>query len=118
MVAQIIQQRRRRACGPKTRTGCFTCKIRRVKCDEAKPACNRCSSTGRKCDGFPQDPSSSSNDGDSPDILTKQISTRVPGTIGAVHEEFSAKRLEQGSGLQGEGGSHLPRISIQKQLDI
>ncbi|TVY19380.1 putative transcriptional regulatory protein, partial [Lachnellula arida] len=150
MVAQIIQQRRRRTCGPKTRTGCFTCKIRRVKCDEAKPACNRCSSTGRKCDGFPQDASSSSNDGDSPDILTKQISTKVPGSaqekrgfhyfiqqtapelcgfyntgfweylvlqtsaaepalrhsviaIGAVHEEFSAKRLEQGSGLQGEG---------------
>ncbi|QIX02472.1 hypothetical protein AMS68_007989 [Peltaster fructicola] len=37
---------------PKTRTGCFTCKIRRVKCDEAKPFCNRCTSTGRKCDGY------------------------------------------------------------------
>ncbi|KAI7193566.1 hypothetical protein KC363_g2671 [Hortaea werneckii] len=37
---------------PKTRTGCSTCKIRRVKCDEAKPECNRCTSTGRKCDGY------------------------------------------------------------------
>ncbi|KAF2717579.1 hypothetical protein K431DRAFT_276674 [Polychaeton citri CBS 116435] len=37
---------------PKTRTGCVTCKIRRVKCDEAKPVCNRCASTGRKCDGY------------------------------------------------------------------
>lgn len=34
------------------RSGCFTCKIRRKKCDEAKPFCSRCTSTGRKCDGY------------------------------------------------------------------
>ncbi|KAK4448742.1 hypothetical protein QBC34DRAFT_380972 [Podospora aff. communis PSN243] len=41
--------------GPTTkrsRSGCITCKIRRVKCDEAKPACQRCTSTGRVCDGY------------------------------------------------------------------
>lgn len=27
-------------------------RIRRVRCDEEKPACNRCVSTGRKCDGY------------------------------------------------------------------
>lgn len=27
-------------------------RIRRVKCDETKPACNRCTSTQRKCDGY------------------------------------------------------------------
>ncbi|KAF7879166.1 hypothetical protein EAF04_000365 [Stromatinia cepivora] len=47
---QIIPRRRR--CGPKVKTGCQTCKIRRVKCDEAKPSCERCVSTGRKCDGY------------------------------------------------------------------
>ncbi|KAG7111768.1 Aspercryptin biosynthesis cluster-specific transcription regulator like protein [Verticillium longisporum] len=36
----------------KVRTGCITCKIRRVKCDEVKPACERCTKTGRKCDGY------------------------------------------------------------------
>ncbi|KAK1534525.1 uncharacterized protein CCOS01_03277 [Colletotrichum costaricense] len=36
----------------KTRTGCITCKVRKVKCDEAKPECIRCSSTGRTCDGY------------------------------------------------------------------
>ncbi|KXJ97235.1 hypothetical protein Micbo1qcDRAFT_229953 [Microdochium bolleyi] len=36
----------------KVRTGCLTCKIRKVKCDEAKPSCARCTSTGRKCDGY------------------------------------------------------------------
>ncbi|TDZ36714.1 Aspercryptin biosynthesis cluster-specific transcription regulator atnN [Colletotrichum spinosum] len=37
----------------KVRTGCFTCKVRKVKCDETKPACARCSASGRKCDGYP-----------------------------------------------------------------
>ncbi|KAF2474349.1 uncharacterized protein BDR25DRAFT_215713, partial [Lindgomyces ingoldianus] len=43
---------------PKTRTGCITCKIRRIKCDEKKPSCQRCVSTGRKCDGYnpPKEP--------------------------------------------------------------
>ncbi|KAF4952235.1 hypothetical protein FSARC_12700 [Fusarium sarcochroum] len=40
------------------------CVVRRVKCDEAHPACTRCTSTGRKCDGYqsntPSPPRSSS----------------------------------------------------------
>lgn len=36
----------------KVRTGCVTCKIRKVKCDETKPYCLRCTKTGRKCDGY------------------------------------------------------------------
>ncbi|KAI9896681.1 hypothetical protein N3K66_008853 [Trichothecium roseum] len=36
----------------KVRTGCITCKIRKVKCDETKPSCLRCVKTGRKCDGY------------------------------------------------------------------
>ncbi|KAH6684693.1 hypothetical protein B0J14DRAFT_527603 [Halenospora varia] len=38
------------------RTGCITCRIRRIKCDEAKPNCIRCTSTGRKCDGYKDAP--------------------------------------------------------------
>ncbi|KAK0823464.1 hypothetical protein LTR73_008462 [Friedmanniomyces endolithicus] len=40
-----------RASKPKVRTGCVTCKIRRVK-SKIKPECARCTSTGRKCDGY------------------------------------------------------------------
>ncbi|KAI9834415.1 MAG: hypothetical protein M1819_003026 [Sarea resinae] len=46
------KDRRTRASKPKTRTGCRTCKTRRVKCDEQKPECQRCVSTGRKCSGY------------------------------------------------------------------
>ncbi|KAL7908486.1 C6 zinc finger domain protein [Trichoderma velutinum] len=42
----------RRAVGTKVRTGCITCRIRRVKCDEGKQSCNKCLSTGRVCDGY------------------------------------------------------------------
>ncbi|KAI0376278.1 hypothetical protein F5Y04DRAFT_214285 [Hypomontagnella monticulosa] len=36
----------------KVRTGCLTCKARKVKCDEGKPHCNRCINTGRTCEGY------------------------------------------------------------------
>lgn len=38
---------------PKVRTGCYTCKLRHVKCDEAKPSCSRCIKFGTVCDGYP-----------------------------------------------------------------
>ncbi|KAL4861220.1 hypothetical protein BDV12DRAFT_180585 [Aspergillus spectabilis] len=34
----------------RSRRGCKTCKIRKVKCGEEKPYCLRCTSTGRKCE--------------------------------------------------------------------
>ncbi|GLB08386.1 hypothetical protein AtubIFM57258_004275 [Aspergillus tubingensis] len=43
--------RRRPGC-KRSRTGCRTCRARRVKCDETPGACHRCTSTGRVCDGY------------------------------------------------------------------
>ncbi|KAJ5116230.1 hypothetical protein N7456_000578 [Penicillium angulare] len=34
--------------------GCKTCKKRRIKCDEAKPTCNRCQKAGKNCEGYTQ----------------------------------------------------------------
>jgi len=50
-------QKRPRASKPKVKSGCITCKTRRVKCDETKPACLRCQKFGRICDGYTPDPS-------------------------------------------------------------
>ncbi|KAI0106539.1 hypothetical protein F4776DRAFT_435516 [Hypoxylon sp. NC0597] len=36
----------------KVKSGCRTCKARRVKCDEGWPVCFRCLSTGRVCEGY------------------------------------------------------------------
>ncbi|KAF3400057.1 hypothetical protein F1880_008291 [Penicillium rolfsii] len=43
---------RQRRSMPKVRTGCATCKNRRVKCDETRPSCQRCTRTGRACPGY------------------------------------------------------------------
>ncbi|ETS76228.1 hypothetical protein PFICI_11615 [Pestalotiopsis fici W106-1] len=71
---KVAKGARKREFAPKTRTGCITCKIRRVKCDEARPACVRCTSTGRTCDGYPHistaESSSSLSSSSSPERLT------------------------------------------------
>ncbi|XEV03220.1 hypothetical protein FSHL1_008507 [Fusarium sambucinum] len=38
---------------PRRRTGCQTCRKRRIKCDEKRPACTKCVQSGWKCDGYP-----------------------------------------------------------------
>lgn len=37
----------------RAKTGCFSCRKRRVKCDEAKPECQRCTSANVHCEGYP-----------------------------------------------------------------
>jgi hypothetical protein len=34
------------------RTGCLTCRRRRIKCDEKKPICNRCQRANFECEGY------------------------------------------------------------------
>ncbi|KUJ20681.1 uncharacterized protein LY89DRAFT_451784 [Mollisia scopiformis] len=36
----------------KTFTGCWTCRSRKVKCDEGVPACNTCIKRGDRCSGY------------------------------------------------------------------
>ncbi|CZR58511.1 uncharacterized protein PAC_08403 [Phialocephala subalpina] len=36
----------------RVRTGCLTCRKRRVKCDQAKPTCNRCRNANYECEGY------------------------------------------------------------------
>ncbi|KAJ0344979.1 hypothetical protein COL154_005696 [Colletotrichum chrysophilum] len=45
-----------RASKPKVRTGCITCKRRRVKCDEAKPTCHNCVKRKVPCEGYITEP--------------------------------------------------------------
>lgn len=55
-------------------------RIRRVKCDEAKPACGRCTSTGRKCDGYIKDILSSNSLTSQGLALVQRLSTSVSGS--------------------------------------
>ncbi|RMI99714.1 hypothetical protein CDV36_016026, partial [Fusarium kuroshium] len=42
--------------GSRTKTGCWTCRLRRKKCDENKPACSNCTSRNLECYGYDQKP--------------------------------------------------------------
>ncbi|KAB8229584.1 Zn(II)2Cys6 transcription factor [Aspergillus alliaceus] len=42
---------RQKVFSSRSRTGCRTCKLRHIKCDETLGSCNNCTSTGRTCDG-------------------------------------------------------------------
>ncbi|KAM3075666.1 hypothetical protein ACMFMG_007799 [Clarireedia jacksonii] len=78
MAIDQVQQRKRR-CGRKVKTGCGTCKIRKVKCDEARPSCQRCSKTGRKCDGYSSDIMISSHTSKNLIDLIHRIPVYIPG---------------------------------------
>ncbi|KAK5114133.1 hypothetical protein LTR62_002703 [Meristemomyces frigidus] len=54
--ARLLEARRRngRLGARKSRGGCITCKVRKVKCDQARPACRKCTSFGRTCEGYTQ----------------------------------------------------------------
>ncbi|ETN42987.1 uncharacterized protein HMPREF1541_02145 [Cyphellophora europaea CBS 101466] len=47
--------RPKRAKHSRSKRGCRVCRIRRIRCDLTKPSCTRCTSTGRKCEGYPID---------------------------------------------------------------
>ncbi|KAH7371153.1 hypothetical protein BKA66DRAFT_551841 [Pyrenochaeta sp. MPI-SDFR-AT-0127] len=49
---QLAKHQPKSSARRKVKSGCKTCKIRRVKCDEGKPVCSRCYTTGRVCDGY------------------------------------------------------------------
>ncbi|KAL6858344.1 hypothetical protein ACO1O0_005805 [Amphichorda felina] len=75
----------KRAFHNKVRTGCKTCKIRRVRCDEQRPACNRCVSTGRKCDGYATDPAHWAS-------FTNARSSNTSSTTGSATPALSLSR--------------------------
>lgn len=132
------------------RTPTYTAfRTRRIKCDEARPSCYRCSTTGRKCDGYSSDIVISSQTFKDCINLIQRISVHVPGNaeekrgfdfflrntaaelsgyydssfwgnlvlaastqkpslrhavvaLGALHEDFSQKRLHSAPSLENQ----------------
>ncbi|KAF7958871.1 hypothetical protein EAE96_002400 [Botrytis aclada] len=77
---RVAPGQRKRAYRPKTKTGCVT--FRRVKCDEGRPSCQRCASTGRKCDGYVEESSDSpaSSNSDFCDYEASTVLTQSPSS--------------------------------------
>lgn len=51
-----------------------------MKCDEARPACRRCTSTGRKCDGYVKDAQKPNSAMSSGLVLLQKPLTSIPGS--------------------------------------
>ncbi|KAJ0426850.1 hypothetical protein BJY00DRAFT_320474 [Aspergillus carlsbadensis] len=75
-------QKRLRATHTKSRQGCYTCKSRRVKCDEAKPRCGACALRNEPC-GFPtstsRQPRRERHDQQPPPPMAGDVRQRPPG---------------------------------------
>ncbi|KAK4097407.1 hypothetical protein N658DRAFT_434073 [Parathielavia hyrcaniae] len=61
----------------RTKTGCLTCRKRRIKCDEGKPTCNNCKKSKRECMGY--DPIFKQQHG--PTAIQPAPSTRTPPAV-------------------------------------
>ncbi|WXC60149.1 hypothetical protein SNK03_006008 [Fusarium graminearum] len=48
-----VMLKKTKSSAPRRRTGCQTCRKRRIKCDETRPACTKCIQSGWECDGYP-----------------------------------------------------------------
>ncbi|PVH84056.1 hypothetical protein DL98DRAFT_412068 [Cadophora sp. DSE1049] len=77
-----------RKSGPRSKTGCSTCKQRRVKCDETKPGCIRCQNLGRECGGYAPEALDETSKSIAPvpihprpmSVMTYSPSMAIPGT--------------------------------------
>ncbi|KAH6678536.1 hypothetical protein B0J14DRAFT_325520 [Halenospora varia] len=118
--------KRGRASRPKVKSGCITCKTRRVKCDETKPQCLRCQKFGRVCDGYAPEPARARS--------LSQLQPRIP-SVGlynpniAIHDTedesryfkvFSERTAYELSGLLDGtiGSSFWTRIVLQESHNV
>ncbi|KAG5967490.1 hypothetical protein E4U57_000648 [Claviceps arundinis] len=71
----------------RTKTGCLTCRKRRIKCDETHPTCNNCKKSKRECLGydpiFRQQPGTQPASHIQPAPITSQLAvpSSVPSTV-------------------------------------
>lgn len=81
----------------KTSMGCWTCKLRRKKCDETQGSCTACSLLGLICDGYGAKPAWM--DGDELEAQRKKI------IKAAVHDNVSLKRRRTSDMASSNGGN-------------
>lgn len=76
------RQTNKRLGSRKSRSGCSTCKLRRVKCGEEKPNCERCVRSGRRCDGY-----------ESPQSIATTAISRAPSALQTLSSLGEQDRL-------------------------
>ncbi|PVH85998.1 hypothetical protein DL98DRAFT_408223 [Cadophora sp. DSE1049] len=79
----------------RTRSGCYTCRSRRVKCDEHRPICERCKKGGREC-VYPETSTSAKASRSASSGTVNPSSQESPGSSSDEFgdEEAAQERLE------------------------
>ncbi|PNS19735.1 Transcriptional activator protein UGA3 [Sphaceloma murrayae] len=72
----------------KTFTGCWTCKRRKIKCDEGHPNCSNCGKAGLECEGY--------------GMRLTWTSVRAPSTFSATGDRADEEPVSAGP-LPGQG---------------
>ncbi|KHN98150.1 Zn(2)-C6 fungal-type DNA-binding domain protein [Metarhizium album ARSEF 1941] len=84
----------------RTKTGCLTCRKRRIKCDETKPRCKNCIKSKRPCEGY-----------------TQRVVFKDPANLGTTHGHFGPAIYPPGTRHQGASvGLHSNQASSQNSL--
>ncbi|CAG8083564.1 unnamed protein product [Penicillium salamii] len=96
IVDSTAQSGPRRQPKKRTKTGCLTCRKRRIKCGEEKPICTNCVKSKRVCEGYAQ----------------RVVFKNPIGIFGAFHNSHNYDpQLQQqytGPSLYNDYGSQLP----------
>jgi hypothetical protein len=93
----------------RSKTGCMTCRHKKIKCDERKPICSRCSHGQRECtwpEGLPKKKAAAeakrkrntSEEGDE-DSPTNRRSNSPPSTAGSINTTNEAQGTAAFNGL-------------------
>ncbi|KAK5111685.1 hypothetical protein LTR62_004791 [Meristemomyces frigidus] len=97
------EQLRVRLSRKRTKTGCLTCRKRRIKCGEERPVCRNCIKSKRHCEGYNQR------------VIFKQpFYDFQPGPNGAAHITFQAG-LAPGPATPFYGGAAPSFVMAQLQ---
>ncbi|PHH52697.1 White-opaque regulator 1 [Ceratocystis fimbriata CBS 114723] len=126
----------------RTKTGCMTCRKRRIKCDETHPTCNNCKKSKRECLGYdpifkqqpqgqpapnlhngqsqpqqqPQQPSSIKNMSSPSSEHSQQLSQpQLPSPL-AQHQPQSQASSQQGQRPHSRPSSQASPLSMPRSL--
>ncbi|KIW59712.1 hypothetical protein PV05_04146 [Exophiala xenobiotica] len=91
---------RQRSFSHKVRTGCLTCKKRRIKCDERKPKCGNCTRGKHTCLGYEVSKAKifsieTTSEGDQTSRASKQTVQKSPPNLASIQPVFGTKEETQ-----------------------
>jgi hypothetical protein len=94
----------------RTKTGCLTCRKRRIKCGEEKPFCKNCVKSKRECAGYVQPLVYKQQQG----LSNQDCESRASQSDGEFH--FNGDLVGIGPSPQPQYGPFNPFLSLQSQF--